>query len=51
LKKGAIEEYLGIEGKNEKSWAAYKVLLHQNGCEATLNDFDGTKALIDWIKE
>lgn len=50
-KKGAIEEYLGIEGKNEKSWAAYRVLLNQNGCEATLNDFDGTKALIDWIKE
>ena len=50
-KKGAIEEYLGIEGKKEKVWAAYKVRLHQDGCEATLNDFDGTKALIDWIKE
>ena len=50
-KNGAIEEYLGIEGKKEKVWAAYKVRLHQDGCEATLNDFEGTKALIDWIKE
>lgn len=49
-KKGAIEEYLGIEGKKEKAWAAYKVRLHQDGCEATLNDFEGTKALIEWMK-
>ena len=49
-KKGAIEEYLGIEGKNERAWAAYKVLLHQNGCEETLTDFEGTQALINWIK-
>nr|WP_319491647.1 AAA family ATPase [uncultured Desulfobacter sp.] len=50
-KRGAIEEYLGIEGKNERSWAAYNVQLQANGCEATLNDYDGTKELIDWIKE
>jgi hypothetical protein len=50
-KKGAIEEYLGIEGKNERSWAAYNVQLHQIGCEATLNDFEGIKEFIDWIRE
>ncbi len=49
-KKGAIEEHLGIERKNERSWAAYNVQLHENGCEATLNDFEGTRALIDWMK-
>ncbi|MEA2083081.1 MAG: AAA family ATPase [Thermodesulfobacteriota bacterium] len=49
-KKGAIEEYLGIGGKNERAWAAFKVQLHQNGCEATLNDFEGTRELIEWIK-
>ena len=50
-KKGAIEEYLGIEGKNEKSWAAYNVQLRQNGCEATLSDFAGIKEFVNWIRE
>lgn len=48
-KKGAVEEYLGIEGKNEKSWAIYKISLHQNGCQATLSDFDGMAEMLNWL--
>ena len=50
-KKGAIEEYLGIKGKNERAWASYKVRLHRDGCEATLSDYSGTAEMLDWIKE
>jgi predicted ATP-dependent endonuclease of OLD family len=50
-KKGAIEEYLGIEGKNERAWASYKVRLHQDGCHATLSDYDGTVEMLNWIQE
>lgn len=50
-KKGAIEEYLGIEGKNERAWASYKVRLHRDGCRATLSEYDGTVEMLNWIQE
>ncbi len=48
--KGAIEEYLGIEGKNEKAWAHYKIRLRQDGCQATLSDFNGMVEMLDWLQ-
>jgi putative ATP-dependent endonuclease of the OLD family len=48
-KNGAIEDYLGIEGKNEKAWAKYKVELYEKGFEETLLDSEGMKSFIDWI--
>ncbi len=48
-RKGAIEQYLGIEGKNEKIWATYKKQLHENGFEETLVDYRGVIELFQWL--
>lgn len=50
-KKGAIEEHLGLTGKNEAIWAQFIQNIQDDGAEATISDFDGIKKLIEWITE
>ncbi len=50
--RGAIEEHLGLQGKNEKVWSDFIQRIHGNAnLEKNLPDFQGIRELCDWIIE
>lgn len=50
-RKGAIEEYLGIDGKKEKNWAEYSERLESNDISGVVKDLEEIKGLIKWINK
>lgn len=48
-KGGSIEKHLGLNGKNENTWAIFKDRVEKNGCEKVINDFLEIKKVVEWI--
>ena len=48
-KGGSIEKHLGLNGKNENTWAIFKDSVEKNGCEKVINDFPEIKKVVEWI--
>lgn len=46
--KGAIEEHLGLQGKNETEWAKFKKRLDEEIFEDIIND-DKVKEMLNWL--
>ena len=48
---GAIEEHLGLEGKNERAWSCFIDNIKNKEPEKIIPHYDDLKALCDWIIE
>jgi hypothetical protein len=49
--QGAIEEHLGLKGKNESTWSNFLARLRREEPEHVIPDFKGVKRLMHWIKQ
>lgn len=48
---GAIEQHLGLQGKNEKVWSEFIERIRSGNPEKILPDYAGIKELCEWIIE
>lgn len=48
---GAIEEHLGLAGKNEKAWSDFIERIRKKSPEKVIPHYEDLKALCDWIVE
>ncbi|WP_314442816.1 ATP-dependent nuclease [Massilia timonae] len=48
---GAIEQHIGIDGKNETCWAAFQTKAETDGIDSICSDMVGLKELIQWLEE
>jgi len=48
---GAIEQHIGIDGKNETCWAAFQTKAETDGIESICSDTASLKGLIQWLEE
>jgi hypothetical protein len=46
---GALEAHLGIDGKNESTWADFKDELEEDGFEQAVSEPESVQQLIEWI--
>lgn len=46
---GAIEVYLGLEGKDEANWAQFKTNVKTNGINNACANYQGLEELINWL--
>ncbi len=47
--RGAIEQHLGLEGKNERSWHQFVERVHHEDPHRFLPDYEDIERLCDWI--
>lgn len=47
--RGAIEQHLGLEGKNERTWHQFVERVHHEDPHRFLPDYEDIKRLCDWI--
>lgn len=48
---GAIEDHLGIDGKDESAWAEFNEQLKENDFEYVVEDSEGVRKLVEWLNE
>jgi predicted ATP-dependent endonuclease of OLD family len=48
---GAIEDHLGLDGKDESVWADFNERLKENDFEEVVDDSEGVRELVEWLDE
>lgn len=48
---GAIEDHLGVNGKNESVWADFSEKLRENDFEEVVDDSEGVRELVEWLDD